>query len=69
MMHGFGFMGFGWIIWLLIIIIAGWFLINNFSQFKRQGNSEPSALEILKSRYAKGEISKEDFERMRDELN
>ena len=34
----------------------------------RGGHTDESALDILKKRYAKGELSKEDFDRMRKDL-
>lgn len=77
MMSGLGF-NFGWIGMLLfwgLIIWAIFALIRGFSGHNCCGHNqderkhgEKDALEILKERYAKGEISKEDFERMRKDL-
>jgi len=62
---------FGWIFKLLIIGLVIWLVINSVS--RNRNNKEikfisETALEILKTRYAKGEISKEQFEQMRKDL-
>ncbi len=68
---GYGF--FGWLMmflfWILIIaaVVLGvrWFI----DQGKLQGSSvEETPLDILKKRYASGEIDKEEFEAMKREL-
>jgi putative membrane protein len=74
---GFG-SGFGWIFMLLfwgLIIWAIFALIRGVSGHgccgHHRGENESKnggALEILKERYAKGELSKEDFERMKKDL-
>lgn len=66
-MEYFGHMQYGVIMWL---IIAG-FVLYLFSTILRSGkdiHSSDSALDILKKRYAAGEISKDDFNRMEQEL-
>ncbi len=68
--YGWG-MGFGWI-WMIIfwvVVIAGiaYFVQAVIRGYRRSDQGE-SPLDILKKRYAKGEISKEEFERMRDDL-
>ena len=69
-MNGMGFMGFGWlwIIILIVIILAGVYF---FSEgFKQQGTPQTStsSIEILKQRYAKGEITEEEFRKMKKEI-
>jgi len=57
-------------IWL-IIILAVVIIYVLFRSRKPQYYDTPyseSAIDILKKRYAKGEISKEEFERMKDDL-
>jgi putative membrane protein len=70
---GLGF-GFGWIFMLLFWGLVIWAIIylaknvshnNNLDYRDRQGDK---SMDILKERYAKGEISKEDFERMKKDL-
>jgi len=59
MFHGMG-MLFWFLIFIIIIMIA-------FSFFKKSetGIDNNSALDILKNRYAKGEINKEEFEEIK----
>ena len=57
--------GFMIIIW--IIIIMG--IIMLFRWYTRHSNKSQSSLEILKERYAKGEINKKEFEEMKKDLN
>ena len=56
--------------WILIIALAIWAIIKfakkeNFSEMI----SNKNPLEIIKERYAKGEISKTKFEEMKKELS
>ncbi len=64
---GFG-MGLGmWIFWLVIIAIIV-LLVRAAMGGGNNGAPSESALELLKKRYAKGEISKEEYERIRRDL-
>jgi putative membrane protein len=67
---GWGGMGFGWIIWIIILAIIIWAVIRiaNTSQNRRSNNSGETPLDILKKRYARGEISKEQYEQMKKDL-
>ncbi len=70
-MWGGGGMWFGWIFWLVIIGVIVWLLINQSNRNRNQNQVNPhleSPLDILKKRYAKGEISKEQFEEMKKDL-
>ncbi len=76
MMTGFG-MGFGGglvmvLFWVVLIVGAVWLVRNAFSTGQpspvSSARSEPSADEILKQRYARGEITKEQFEQIRRDL-
>jgi putative membrane protein len=74
MMGGYGMMGgFGWLgmltmllFWIGVIALVIWALSNLFST--QQAPVEPDAQEILKRRYARGEISREEFVQARDTL-
>jgi len=65
--HGFGFIPM--ILFWIVLIVGIVLLIKLMSlgDRKRAPDSE-SALDILKKRYAKGEITKEQFEQMKEDL-
>lgn len=58
-------MGWSWVIGLILLIgiIGIIFRKNRHNNYK-----EPSAMEILKRRYAKGEISRDEFKEKRSYL-
>lgn len=75
MMNGIGSMGplmgvFMVIFWIFIILglvfAARWLLAQG--KAKKDGTGSQSALEVLKMRFARGEISREEFERMKKDL-
>ena len=70
-MMGYGGYG-GMFMWLILIIIAGVIIYFVINRNKKTGNLEDSTrespVEILKRRYASGEISKEEFDRLKKEI-
>jgi putative membrane protein len=76
MMGGWGTGGFGgifMIIFWILIIVGGVFLVKWLIQSTKGGSGRPfssssGALDILKERYAKGEIGKEEFEEKKKDL-
>ncbi len=66
---GYGYMGLGLIFWILIIVgvilLIKWLVDQDKTTGGRQ---EMNAMEILKARYAKGEITSEEFEEMKKRL-
>ena len=75
-MNGMGFSGmwFGWILWLIIIGLIIWgviTIVNNTKNRPPRGGyylPREDALDILKNRYAKGEIDEEQYETMKKRL-
>jgi putative membrane protein len=67
--------GFGWwwmmIFWIAVIIglifLVKW-LVEQGRTDRKTSPPEESALDILKKRYAKGEINKEEFEQKKRDL-
>ena len=73
MMHygsGYGGGMFMWFILLVVIGVGAYFFIQS-QKTKDQGSAptpNESHLDILKKRYAKGEITKEEYEQMKNDL-
>ena len=56
------FSGFMWLFWLLVIAAVALVIISAINSNDRTGKDiEESPLEILKRRYARGEIDEEEF--------
>ena len=65
--YGYGGMFMG-ILFLIFLGVAIYFIVKNIRSKNEIGRTNESPIEILKKRYARGEITKEDFDRMRNEL-
>ena len=62
---------FAWMFKMLLVVLVIWLVVHSFSRNQHKYNIQlppESAQDILKKRYAKGEISKEQFEQMRKDL-
>jgi putative membrane protein len=71
MMNGWG-MGFGFFFWLLIlaIFIVGvlWFVRSQPASSQRSVDRHSPALEALEERYARGEITREEYLRKKRDI-
>lgn len=66
---GFGYGGmFMWLIFLIVVGVAVYFIIQASKAKNVAGPAQETPLDILKKRYAKGEINKEEFDRMKKDL-
>jgi uncharacterized membrane protein len=57
----------GWIwmiVWMLALLLAVWLLVRT----PGQRSSTEDAMNILRARFARGDISQEEYERARDAL-
>ncbi len=59
-----------WVMWIFMIIVWVLIILGAVAIFKwitkSKTESSESALEMLKKRYAKGEISEEEFNKMKE---
>ena len=66
--YGWG-MGYGWILWIVLLFFVIWLANKVFTQKKTSNQSgTKSPMDILKERYARGEIRKEEFDIMKKDL-
>ncbi|PRY91372.1 SHOCT domain-containing protein [Marinilabilia salmonicolor] len=67
--HGWG-MGFGWIIGIIILLVILWLAFRTFrpGDTNQTSPAQKSPFDILKERYAKGEIDKEEFDQRKKDL-
>lgn len=67
--YGWG-MGFGWFFMILFggLVAAGIVYVMKVVTERSARNERESALDILKRRYARGDITKEEYERIKKEL-
>lgn len=69
--NGTGMMGYGWggiFMWLLLIVVGIILVSAVLKGSNNTSEKNDTPIEILKKRYARGEISKEEFERMKKDL-
>lgn len=66
---GWGMMGMGWVIMLVIVGLIVWAVVQaTSSSSKRDNDPTASAQRILADRFARGEIDDEEYRRRSDEL-
>jgi|GEM_PF-1543995 len=58
-------MMFGWLIIPLLIILAVWYFNQNNMKWPDQQKQQDTSLDTLKNRFARGEISREEYEEKR----
>ena len=61
--------GFMWFFWILIIVAIAWLVINAMRDRRDASGRNQSALEILRQRYARGEIDRDEFEQKKKDLS
>lgn len=63
------FMGLFWVLLIVLIVLLIRWLLSSGPAGSQDHNREESALEVLKKRYARGEIDKEEFEAKKRDLS
>ena len=67
-MHGFGLGGvLMWLLFVVLVGVVGYFIFRKLN-VNRSRTSGETPIEILKKRYAKGEITKEEYEKTKKDL-
>ena len=69
-MHGWWWvMGIGWLIFLAVLVVLGYFLVRHLTEPARGRPRRSTAEEVLDERFARGEIDEAEYRRRRDVLN
>ena len=69
-MMGFGIMGFGWFIGILLIAAIVWLIIYAAkSRPSERSDHKSKAMEILNERFARGEIGQDEYRRKAEILS
>jgi putative membrane protein len=61
-------MGFMWLFWIGLIVLVVWLVVRVVSGGATRGDPQELPEQILKRRYARGEIDKEEYERRLSDL-
>ncbi|MFZ0455709.1 MAG: SHOCT domain-containing protein [Ignavibacteriaceae bacterium] len=67
-----GGMWFTWLFWIIIIAVIAWLVItmvNRSQKNQGSGSAKESPFDILKNKYAKGEINKEEYLEKKKDLS
>jgi len=56
-----------WLFWVALIVVLV-YLVSRTGMFTQRPPISESALDILKKRYAAGEITREEYERMKQDI-
>lgn len=69
--HGWGMgSGYAWIIGIIILVVVIWLVITIMNRSKKPNAPiDKSPLDILKERYARGEISKQEYQEKRKAIS
>lgn len=57
------------ILWLVVLVAAALIVVWLATRYRAPGGPGESPLDIIKRRYAQGEINREEYERMKQELS
>jgi len=67
--HGSWFGGMGWFMWIAVVGIPLTLIIGIYMLLSSERRVSEDPLDILNKRYASGDISREEFERMKRDID